>query len=104
MLTRIDKTDESIVKLMKKLNEHIEENEREQIDECRRRILVFNDKVICETNTITKERYDSILEDIDRYEKYCQEHVDYPNSKAVLSIHNLKKDYSERYSAHLEER
>ena len=102
VIEHLNKTDKAITELDKKLDRHIEENEREGIDECRRRILLFNEKVIAEDH-ITKERYDSILEDIDTYEKYCKENPDYPNSKAVLSIENLKDDYKNRYKS-LEER
>ena len=102
VIEHLNKTDKAITELDKKLDRHIEENEREGIDECRRRILLFNEKVIAEDH-ITKERYDSILEDIDTYEKYCKVNPDYPNSKAVLSIENLKDDYKKRYKS-LEER
>ena len=87
----------SLQKLNEKLDNHIRENEEEHINECRRRILVFNEKVVADSKNITKERYDSILDDIDEYEKYCQENPQYPNSKAVLSIQNLKDDYLKRY-------
>ena len=98
ILKRLDGTDKAITELDKKLDKHVLENEREKMDDCRRRILMFNEKVLAE-DKITKERYDSVLEDIDIYEKYCNSNPDYPNSKALLSIENLKKDYKARYQA-----
>lgn len=98
VITQLDEQKKAISELEKKLDDHVKENEREKIDECRRRILIFNDKVISEEATVTRERYDSILEDIDMYTEYCRTHPDYPNSKAELSIKSLKEDYLHRYS------
>ena len=96
ILKQLEETRKSLDILDEKLTNHIKENEEEYIDECRRRILVFNEKVLANDN-VTKERYDSILEDIDEYEDYCENHKGYQNSKAVLSIQNLKHDYLQRY-------
>ena len=96
VIKQLDGNKEALEKLDKKLDKHIKENAREQMDECRIRILSFNERIVA-GEKITKERYDAILDDIDKYEKYCKDNPDYPNSKAVLSIENLKKDYSERY-------
>ena len=99
VIKQLDDTKKSLKQLNEKFDNHVKENEREQIDECRRRILIFNEKVVADSKNITKERYDSILEDVDTYEKYCDKNPQYPNSKAVLSIENLKKDYLKRYQA-----
>ena len=96
VIKQLDDNKEALEKLDKKLDDHVKENAREYMDECRIRILSFNERIVA-GEKITKERYDAILDDIDRYEKYCKENPDYPNSKAVLSIENLKRDYSERY-------
>lgn len=98
VIKQLSSNNEALVKLDQKLDNHIKENEKEQIDECRRRILSFNERIIANEN-ITKERYDNILDDIDKYEKYCKVNPEYPNSKAVLSIKNLKEDYSKRYQS-----
>jgi len=96
VIKQLEDHKKSLDNLSEKLEKHIKENEREYIDECRRRILTFNEKVIANDH-ITKERYDSILEDIDEYEDYCRLNPGYPNSKAILSIQNLKDDYLHRY-------
>lgn len=61
---------------------------------CRQRILRFNNEILSGT-THTKEFYDEILIDIDKYENYCRNHPEYPNNKAVLSIKNIKRNYQE---------
>lgn len=44
----------------------------------------------------TEEEYHEVLYSIDYYEKYCREHPDYPNNRAVLAIEYIKEDYKER--------
>ena len=59
---------------------------------CRYRILRFNDEILHEQRH-TKEHFDQILDDITRYEKYCDEHPEYENNKATLAIKNVKRVY-----------
>ena len=71
------------------LGEAIAENEATT---CRYRILRFNDEIL-HGQRHTKEHFDQILEDITRYETYCDEHPKYENNKAVLAITNIKGVY-----------
>lgn len=77
-----------------KLETHINENKKERAADYRARIIRFNDEIM-EEKTHTKEYYNNILEDIDKYEAYCNSHPDYPNNKAVMAIHNIKAKYEE---------
>lgn len=77
-----------------KLESHINENKKERVADYRARIIRFNDEIM-EEKTHTKEYYDNILEDIDKYEAYCNDHPEYPNNKAVMAIHNIKAKYEE---------
>ena len=65
------------------------------VNSCRERILRFNSEIMSDNKTHNKEYYDEILSDIDKYEHYCLNHPDYPNNKALLSIENIKKTYSD---------
>ena len=65
------------------------------VNSCRERILRFNSEIISDNKIHNKEYYDEILSDIDKYEHYCLNHPDYPNNKAMLSIENIKKTYSD---------
>ena len=82
-----------------KLETHINENKKERAADYRARIIRFNDEIMEEKThtekTHTKEYYNNILEDIDKYEAYCNSHPDYPNNKAVMAIHNIKAKYEE---------
>ena len=62
----------------------------------RYRILRFDDEVRHDKKH-TKEHFDQILEDITSYEKYCKEHPDFPNNKAVFAISNIKDVYASCY-------
>lgn len=77
-----------------KLETHIADNKQERAADYRARIIRFNDEIM-EEKTHTKEYYNNILEDIDKYEAYCNSHPDYPNNKAVMAIHNIKAKYEE---------
>lgn len=58
----------------------------------RYRILRFDDEIRHDEKH-TKEHFDQILDDITKYERYCDEHPDFPNNKAVFAIKNIKKIY-----------
>ena len=74
------------------LRDHIQKMEEERVDRARSRILRFNDEVMLGTEH-SKEHFDEILEDIDRYENYCDIHPNYENNKAVLAIKTIKEEY-----------
>lgn len=40
------------------------------------------------------------LSEIDFYERYCKEHPEYENNRAVLAIQNIERVYSERLEKH----
>lgn len=62
----------------------------------RRRILQFSDGLIHEERRHSKEYFDQVMDDITMYEKYCDEHKDFKNNKALASIAHIKKIYNER--------
>lgn len=76
---------EGLERLRKTISEH-------EATTCRYRILRFNDEILHDQKH-SKEHFDQILEDITRYEKFCDEHPEYENNKAVLAIENIKRVY-----------
>lgn len=76
-------------KLLEKLSRKLAETETTT---CRYRILRFNDEILHDCKH-SKEHFDQILDDITQYEKYCEEHSEYENNKAVLAIENIKRIY-----------
>lgn len=87
---------DSLGKKLDDVNDAIKELRRENGEDraltCRYRILRFDDEIRHDVKH-TKEHFDQILEDITEYERYCGEHPDYKNNKAVLATQNIKRIY-----------
>ena len=79
----------------KKLDAHITMDDRRCADGHRARILHFNNELLRDIDH-TKEEFTEVLAEIDAYEKYCREHPEYPNNRAVLAIENIQEVYKER--------
>ena len=82
-----------------RLEAHISTNDKREADNCRSRILRFNNELIREIPH-TKEEFLEVLKDIDDYERYCREHTDYANGRAVHAIANIGRVYDERLEKH----
>jgi len=48
----------------------------------------------------TEEDFNEILYSIDCYEKYCTEHPEYQNNRAVHAIKNIERVYDEHMEKH----
>lgn len=59
----------------------------------RSQILRFNNELIRKAPKHTKEEFVEILHIIDVYEKYCIDHPDYSNTRAVHAIANIQRAY-----------
>ena len=81
-------------KLRETLTNHIVKDDERYAKNCRLRILRFNDELL-QQKMHTKEHFDEILDDITEYERYCREHPDYKNNKAVLAIQNVEHVYQD---------
>lgn len=82
-----------------KLEAHIAMDDKRAADAHRARILHFNNELLRDIPH-TKEEFIEVLAEIDAYEKYCREHPDYPNNRAVLAIENIREIYKERLKKH----
>lgn len=83
----------------KNLADHVKANEARNADEHRARILRFNNELLRDISH-TKEEFIDVLADIDFYERYCREHKDYKNNRAVHAIANISRSYDERLRKH----
>ena len=86
---------ERLTGIEKKLDGHIDMDDRRTADGHRAQILHFNNELLRPIRH-TKEEFIEVLAKIDAYEKYCDSHPDYPNNRAVLSIENIREIYRER--------
>ena len=75
------------------------QQEVESVRQSRQRILRFNDEILFDRRH-SKEHFDDILEDIDTYEEYCQEHKDFKNNKAELAIATIREVYTKCLKTH----
>ena len=86
-------------KLEKQLDEHIDTDDKRDADSHRLEILRFNNELLRSVGH-TKEEFIEVLAEIDAYEKFCTDHPDYPNNRAVLAIENIRENYKERLKKH----
>ena len=82
-----------------KLDNHIKTDDERAADMHRARILRFNQELIRQSPH-TREEFIEVLTEIDRYQRFCREHPDYPNSRAVHAIANIGRVYDERLQKH----
>ena len=85
--------------LEKRLDEHIDTDDKRDADGHRVKILQFNNELLRSIDH-TKEEFIEILAEIDAYERFCKDHEDYPNNRAVLAIENIRENYKERLKKH----
>lgn len=67
----------------------LEKMEEGKADNARYRILRFDDEIRHKV-LHTEEHFNQIISDVDAYERYCDTHPHYKNSKAVSAIENIR--------------
>lgn len=87
---------DAILKAIEKIEKEIEslrgEAAEDRADNARIRILQFSDE--CLHGSIhSKEHFDQINQDIDRYRAYCNSHPSYQNNRSVQAIANIERIY-----------
>lgn len=78
----------------KTLDDHLKEDKEKDIITYRQRILRFADEMYAKQYH-SKEHFEEILAQISKYNKYCNEHPDFPNEQAVIAQELIKKQYAE---------
>ncbi len=91
---RITELSGKVDNVASELKAHIEANEMEAVQSARVRILRFADECRREEKH-SKEFFDSVLDDIDIYERYCEGHPKFKNNKTVTSTKIIKDLYKE---------
>lgn len=81
------------------LSDHIRMDDERNADEHRARILRFNNELLRDIPH-TKEEFIDVLADIDFYERYCRDHENYKNNRAVHAIENISRVYDDRLREH----
>ena len=81
------------------LSDYIRMDDERNADEHRARILRFNNELLRDIPH-TKEEFIDVLADIDFYERYCRDHENYKNNRAVHAIANISRVYDDRLREH----
>lgn len=92
-----------IVIELEKINDKIDAvqytiDEREAVL-ARTHILRFNDEIYNDVHH-SKEYFDQTLEDITTYERFCETHPQFANTRTVLASQNIKDTYRELHDKH----
>lgn len=95
VLHKLDKLEDGQADTRKCLDNHIRIAEDRNADSHRANILRFNTELL-RGERHTREDFIEALSEIDFYERYCKEHPDYENNRAVLAIENIERVYRER--------
>lgn len=88
-LTELSK---KIDKVDSKLDDHIKKDAEQDARWARRRIINFADECRRDVKH-SSEHFDSILDDITFYKKFCDSHQAFKNEKAVHSIKYIEEVY-----------
>lgn len=81
------------------LDDHIRVDDTRNADAHRARILQFNNELLRDIPH-TREDFIEILEEIDFYERFCEEHKDYKNNRCTHAIANIGRVYDDRLRKH----
>lgn len=99
VLKELEAVKESQEETKDALAKHIRVDDERDADRHRERILQFNNELLRDIPH-TREDFIEILAEIDMYERYCHDHPDYPNSRAVHAIANIERVYDDRLKKH----
>ena len=99
IIGRLDKLQEMQVETKNRLDEHVRVDDERNADLHRTYILRFNME-LRRGVPHTDEDFNEILYNIKCYERYCQEHPEYENNRAVLAIQNIERAYNNRPEDH----
>lgn len=92
MLDKLDALSTKVDQLEKRDDEQDAAMAEEHARAARRRILRCSDE-IRRKERHSEEYFNDVLDDISHYKKYCDEHPQFENEKAVLAIRLVEKTY-----------
>lgn len=95
LITRKDKQNSLLEKIIADLATIREEMKRDRAVNARIRILGASDEVLHGVDH-SLEWWNQVNEDITKYDNYCNNHPDFKNNKAVQAVDHLNKIYAER--------
>lgn len=92
LIVDINQTKSAVTEIEAKLDSHLEEEEEHRAKQARYRILRFYDE-ICQGILHSESHFEDVLDDIDFYEKYCDAHPKFKNSRGRVAMDYIKETY-----------
>jgi hypothetical protein len=92
LMAKVDEIADAQEQLSKRLEGHIGEAERTWATEDRQHILDFSTGLSNGT-VYDYEAFRQVMLAIDKYEAYCREHPEYPNSLATGAIQHIRDEF-----------
>lgn len=94
MIRRHDEKKGILVDIQRQITEICKSREEDKATDARRRILNASDEIRAGQMKHSAEWFSQLMDDISAYEKYCDDHSDYKNAKAMVAIERIKEVYS----------
>jgi hypothetical protein len=88
----ISATKREVTEVRDTLSQHILDDEETNAKLARYRILRFYDEV-CEGRLHSESHFEDILDDIDKYEQYCDTHRDFKNNRGHVAMKYIRDTY-----------
>ena len=93
VMDEIKSIKEDLANVHDEIDKSKKESDKREADAARNRILRFDDELRRKVDH-SEEFFNQILEDINAYLHYCDEHKDYKNSRADGAIEHIKDTYN----------
>ena len=90
---------ENILEVNSQISSIKETEGRTQAENSRMRILRFNDESLHNVNH-SKEHFEQIIMDIEKYDAYCDAHPDFKNHITKVSSKRILEDYEQKLESH----
>ena len=94
LINRHDSRKGELAKIKDEIQKLRDEMQEDQATTARVRILGFSDEMLHGVMH-SKESFDQVLLDIDKYTKYCKTHPTYENARAVAAIGHINDTYKQ---------
>ena len=88
----IKATNDDVDEMKKSFAQHVQDSEEEKAKQARQRILRFYDE-ICEGREHSESHFEDMLDDIDFYESYCNDHPKFKNNRGKAAMEQIKDTY-----------
>lgn len=92
VIQKLDNLENDLSEVKKRQDQQEYMRKRDNTDSARTRIIRAADEIRLGTHH-SKEFFDEVLLDCNRYQEYCRVHDEYKNEKAVMSIQIIEETY-----------